>query len=78
MLILDAGLPGLGGKGVQRRRRALVQAAHWQEARTEQRAFIDNRILQLRTHLTKPRLQAITLPHPPPRCMYRSKRFMKA
>ena len=82
VLILDAGLPGLSGEAVLRRLRALVQAAHWQVARTQQigmqqRTFIDNMTVQLRTHLTEPGLQA-TLPHPPPRCMYKSNRFMKA
>ena len=62
--------------------RALVQAAHWQVARAQQiamqqRTFIDNMTLQLRTHLTQSRLRA-TPAHPPPRCMYKSKRFMKA
>ena len=65
-----------------KRLRALVQAAHWQVARTQQiamqqRTFIDNMTHQLRTHLTEPRLRA-TPAQPPPRCMYKSKRFMKA
>ena len=57
--------------------RALVQVARAQQIAMQQRTFIDNMTLQLRTHLTQPGLRA-TPAHPPPRCMYKSKRFMKA